>query len=303
MPSTSRELRFSPLRSSLRARPLCEAYGRAPSSSHFVKVATCSAGHGPSQGIDPLPNRAAMASPFAATSVADHRSNALLMAARSLSRKSGLMSRSKLRSGISSHPSEIGLLVGQNPRETTDRCLVMGSVGVPSWAFTPTPPATAQLEIGDLTAPPAVVHAQHRTRFTNNQDSRRRARLAASNGMDLGHHRCRPVESGFVPRLSWANDRVIDPQVGQLGQVVEDGDATSRWVNKGRHRLLDGVIVPTGIRTVRSKDFELVLEVVSETGAGQIEQVAHVGIAGDEPQGLPFPAAGDEDRGVGVLQG
>ena len=45
------------------------------------------------------------------------------------------------------------------------------------------------------------------------------------------------------------------------------------------------------------------LQVVSETGSGQVEQVAHIAIAGDKAQGLPLSAAGNQDRRVRVLQG
>src|ERR1700722_14343159 len=71
--------------------------GWAPSLSQVAKESTLLAGQAPSQGIEPSSRRARMASPWAATSVADHRSKALLIEVRSFSRNSGLMSRSKLR--------------------------------------------------------------------------------------------------------------------------------------------------------------------------------------------------------------
>src|ERR1700759_947050 len=120
--------------------------------------------------------------------------------------------------------------------------------------------------------------------------------------MYVGHHRCYPVESGFVPGPSGADYGVADPQAGQLGQVVEDAGPVFVRFDEGGHRLLDGVVVAAGILTVRAKDIELVLQVVSETGSGQIEQVAHVAITGDKAQSLALSAAGNQDRRVRVLQ-
>ena len=45
--------------------------------------------------------------------------------------------------------------------------------------------------------------------------------------MNVWHHRCYPVESGFVPGPSGADDGVADPQAGQLGQVAEDADPSA----------------------------------------------------------------------------
>jgi len=61
------------------------------------EAATCLAGQVPSHGIDPSLNRAAMSWSYSATSLAAHRSKDLIIAVRSLSRNSGLMSPSKLR--------------------------------------------------------------------------------------------------------------------------------------------------------------------------------------------------------------
>jgi hypothetical protein len=99
--------------------------------------------------------------------------------------------------------------------------------------------------------------------------------------MNVGHHRCYPVEGRLVPWPSGADHGLVDSQVGQFDEVVEDGVRVFVRVDEGRHRLLDGAVVAAGVLTMRAQDFELVLQVVGETGAGQVEQVAHVAMAGD----------------------
>ena len=93
------------------------------------------------------------------------------------------------------------------------------------------------------------------------------------------------------------------PRPPSSGQVIQEAGPVFVRFDEGGHRLLDRVVVAAGILAVRAKDIELVLQVVSETGSGQIKQVAHIAVAGDKAQGLAFSAAGDQDRRVRVLQG
>jgi hypothetical protein len=84
--------------------------------------------------------------------------------------------------------------------------------------------------------------------------------------------------------------------------VGEDAGSVCVRVDEGGHRLLDGAVVAADVCTVRPEDFELVLEVVGETCAGQVEQVAHVAMTRDEAQRLSLAAAGDQHRRVRVLR-
>src|SRR5215469_14247586 len=82
----------------------------------------------------------------------------------------------------------------------------------------------------------------------------------AGDGMNVRHHRCYPVESGFVPGPPWADYGVADAQAGQLGQVIQDAGLVFVGLDKGGHRLLDRIVVAAGILTMRAKDVELVLQ-------------------------------------------
>ena len=115
--------------------------------------------------------------------------------------------------------------------------------------------------------------------------------------------------------IAATRSRVVSSQ-GRLGLTmawsIPRSASSARWarkrapvsvrVDEGGHRLLDGAVVAADVFTVGPEDFELVLQVVGVTGAGKVEQVAHVAVAGDKPQGFSLAAAGDQNRRVRVLQ-
>ena len=121
-------------------------------------------------------------------------------------------------------------------------------------------------------------------------------------GMDGRHDRGDLVEACFVP-WSWrADHRVVHPQVGQVRQVGEDHGRVGIGVDEGGHGLLDRAVVTASVFAVAPEDVELVPDVVGETSAGQVEEVAHVSVARHQPQGLSLAASGDQDRRMRALQ-
>jgi hypothetical protein len=120
--------------------------------------------------------------------------------------------------------------------------------------------------------------------------------------MDLRHHGCHAVEGGLVPRPPWAHNGMADTQVGQLAQVREDGARACVRPDESGHGLFDGAIVAASVFAMGTEDFQVVPQVVSETGPGQVEQVGHVAIAGDKAQGLTLLLPAIKTGGCGCCR-
>ena len=95
--------------------------------------------------------------------------------------------------------------------------------------------------------------------------------------------------------------RWVHAELGQrrnlLNQLV-DLLAVRARVERAHHRLLDRVVVATELLAVLAQYVELVGKLPGVVG----EEVAGVGVLGDEPQRLLLAAAADQDRRVRLAE-
>src|SRR6266566_1903939 len=110
--------------------------------------------------------------------------------------------------------------------------------------------------------------------------------LARFDGMHVRQDRREGLEGGVIPGMTRGDEYGADAQGGEFAQVrqqvAEARLPVFSQVEVAGHRLLDLRVVTPGRRAVLSEHPQLARDVVRELGAGQVEQVAGVGVPRDE---------------------
>jgi hypothetical protein len=120
------------------------------------------------------------------------------------------------------------------------------------------------------------------------------------------HQGGKRFESRRVPRPTSAGatqDDVLDAEPRKLPEVLQQGVTTAcRDVEvAARHRLLDLPMIATELAAVLAKHLQLAGQVLVEA-VRTVEQVAGVGVPGDQTQRPALTPAADQDRWVRSLQ-
>ena len=92
-----------------------------------------------------------------------------------------------------------------------------------------------------------------------------------------------------------------DAERGRLPATGDERVGGLPGLQPGAEGLLDLLVGAAEVGAVPGQDRELVGD--GAAAVGDVEQVAGVGIPGDQPQGLALAGASDQDRWPGTLGG